>query len=44
LTPLAVDVGLRGGRINDRPLAEIRAGLTFSFAVASTRKSEGSRQ
>src|SRR5438094_3926 len=27
---LAVDIGLRGGRINNRPLAEIRAGLTFS--------------
>ncbi len=30
---LAVDVGLRGGRVNDHTLAEIRAGLTFSFAV-----------
>src|SRR5262249_9206809 len=26
---LAVDVGLRGGRVNDHTLAEIRAGLTF---------------
>ena len=40
---LAVDVGLRGGRANDHTLAEIRAGLTFSFAVASApaEKSEG---
>jgi len=30
---LAVDVGLRGGRVNDHTLAEIRAGPTFSFAV-----------
>ena len=37
---LAVDVGLRGGRVNDHPLAEMRAGLTFSFVVAST-ESEG---
>ncbi len=40
---LAVDVGLRGGRVNDHPLAEIRAGLTFSFAVSSTSKGEGDR-
>ncbi len=40
---LAVDVGLRGGRINDRPLGEIRAGLTFSFAVSSTSKGEGDK-
>ena len=30
---LAVDVGLRGARTNDRTLYEIRAGLTFSFPV-----------
>ena len=41
---LAVDVGLRGGRVGDHTLAEIRAGLTFSFAVASTRKTEGGGQ
>jgi hypothetical protein len=40
---LAVDVGLRGGRVNDRILAEIRAGVTFSFAVSSTPKSEGDK-
>lgn len=28
---LACDVGLRGGRMNDHTLAEIRAGLTFGF-------------
>jgi hypothetical protein len=40
---LAFDVGLRGGRVNDHPLAEIRAGLTFSFAVATapTGNAEG---
>src|SRR5207249_2061629 len=40
---LAVDVGLRGGRINDHTLAGIRAGLTFSFVVASApaEKTEG---
>jgi hypothetical protein len=40
---LAVDVGLRGGRVNDHTLAEIRAGLTFSFAVAPapSGKTEG---
>lgn len=32
----AVDAGLRGGRVNDRLLAEIRAGLTFSFAAVAT--------
>ncbi len=41
---LAVDIGLRGGRINNRPLAEIRAGLTFSFTVSSTSKSEGGKR
>jgi hypothetical protein len=41
---LAVDLGLRGGRVNDRTLGEMRAGLTFSIAVASTRKSEGGGQ
>jgi hypothetical protein len=30
---LAVDVGLRGARINDHTAAEIRAGVTFAFAV-----------
>jgi len=30
---LAFDFGLRGARINQRPAAEIRAGLTFSFAA-----------
>ena len=39
---LAVDVGLRGGRVNDRTLAEVRAGLTFSFAIGSA--SEGKRE
>jgi len=40
---LAFDIGLRGGRVNERTLAEIRAGLTFSFAVTSAPagKSEG---
>ena len=38
---LALDVGLRGGRVNDHSLAEIRAGVTFSFAVASARNTEG---
>lgn len=38
---LAVDLGLRGGRVNDLALAEIRAGLTFSFAIASTSSSGG---
>jgi len=41
---LGVDFGLRGGRVNDHPLAEIRAGLTFSFAVSSTSKSEGDKR
>jgi hypothetical protein len=40
---LAVDVGLRGGHVTDHTLAEIRAGLTFSFAVAPapSGKTEG---
>lgn len=40
---LVFDVGLRGGRVNDHTLGEIRAGLTFSFAVgsAATASSEG---
>ena len=39
---LAVDVGLRGGRVNDHTLAEVRAGLTFSFAVPA--KNGGSKE
>jgi hypothetical protein len=30
---LAVDVGLRGARVNDHTAGEIRAGVTFAFAV-----------
>jgi hypothetical protein len=30
---LAVDVGLRGARVNDHTVGEIRAGITFAFAV-----------
>jgi hypothetical protein len=30
---LALDVGLRHGRVNDRPLDEVRVGVTFSFPV-----------
>src|SRR6202040_367127 len=30
---VAVDVGLRGARINDHTAGEIRAGVTFAFAV-----------
>ena len=30
---VAVDVGLRGARINDHTAGEIRAGITFAFAV-----------
>lgn len=30
---VAIDVGLRAARINDHPLNEVRAGVTFSFAV-----------
>jgi hypothetical protein len=30
---LAVDIGLRGARVNDRTACEIRAGITFAFAV-----------
>ena len=41
---LAFDLGLRSGRVNDQSLGEIRAGVTFSFAVASTRKTEGGGQ
>jgi hypothetical protein len=40
---VALDVGLRGGRVNDHALAEIRAGVTFGFSVASKAKSEGAR-
>jgi hypothetical protein len=39
----ALDVGLRGGRVNDHALAEIRAGVTFAFSVASKAQSEGAR-
>jgi len=28
---VSVDVGLRGGWVNDQPLKEVRAGLTFAF-------------
>jgi hypothetical protein len=38
---LAVDVAVKGGRVNDHRVAEFRAGLTFSFAVAATRKNGG---
>jgi hypothetical protein len=40
---LAFDVGFRGGRVNDHTVAELRAGLTFSFAVepAPSGKTEG---
>jgi hypothetical protein len=30
---VALDVGLRGGRVNEHTVNELRAGLTFSFAV-----------
>ncbi len=30
---LALDIGLRGARINDHTAGEIRAGITFAFAV-----------
>jgi hypothetical protein len=30
---VAVDVGLRGARVNDHTVGEIRAGVTFAFAV-----------
>jgi hypothetical protein len=30
----AVDLGLRGGFVDNHPLAEIRAGLTISFAIS----------
>jgi hypothetical protein len=39
---LAVDLGLRAGRVNDHALGEIRGGLTFSFAVGAERA--GDRQ
>jgi hypothetical protein len=29
---VAVDVGLRGARVNDHTAGEIRAGVTFSFS------------
>ncbi|MGE5269656.1 MAG: hypothetical protein ACM3JG_08300 [Thiohalocapsa sp.] len=40
---LAVDLGLRGGCVDHHTLAEIRAGLTFSFAMRSAPagKNEG---
>ena len=28
---ISFDVGLRGGRVNDQPLREVRAGMTFAF-------------
>lgn len=28
---VSIDVGLRGGRVNDQPLREVRAGMTFAF-------------
>ena len=37
---LALDIGLRGGRSNEHVLGEIRAGLTFSFAVAAAPAEE----
>jgi YVTN family beta-propeller protein len=30
---VALDLGLRGARVNDRTAGEIRAGITFAFAV-----------
>jgi hypothetical protein len=30
---VAADVGLRGARVNDHTACEIRAGITFAFAV-----------
>lgn len=30
---VTVDFGLRGGRVNDHSLTEIRAGITFSLAA-----------
>jgi hypothetical protein len=39
---LAVDLGLRAGRVNDHALGEIPGGLTFSFAVGAERA--GDRQ
>ena len=29
---VSFDIGLRGGRVNDQPLREVRAGVTFGFA------------
>ena len=31
---IAVDVGLRGARVNEHSAGEIRAGVTFAFGVA----------
>ena len=30
---ISLDVGLRGGWVNDQPLREVRAGVTFGFAA-----------
>jgi hypothetical protein len=37
---ISFDVGLRAGRVNDQPLREVRAGVTFAFGV-SDRPSSG---
>ena len=34
---ISVDVGLRGGWVNDQPLREVRAGLTFAFGPIGRR-------
>src|SRR5215469_4486455 len=38
---LAFDLAMRGGRTNDHTLGEIRAGLTFSFAVEAASTGNG---
>ncbi len=34
---ISLDVGLRAGWVNDQPLKEVRAGLTFAFGVSDRR-------
>jgi len=36
---ISLDVGLRGGWVNDQPLREVRAGATFAFGVSDRRSS-----
>jgi hypothetical protein len=36
---IALDAGLRAGRINDQPLREVRAGVTFAFGISDRRSS-----